>query len=169
VQVLGLLLSDGALRDAVATDPGAALRRAGAREKDLPMLMALPLSDLERQAVVLIRKRFEEARRCIPLTCHRLGPGAWQRFRSHARSRRLDATIPSWVEALDFCRHLESRRTGTVSRREWNRLRFLECGAWFRLRVGWDRLQAPDRALGLQVLVAAGRGRCHDWWLWLGL
>src|SRR5580658_6887219 len=98
---LGRLLRDGALRDALAADPRALVARLGVRASDQPALLQLAPDDLEFQARVLLRKRFDSLRRILPETCARLGDEAWSSFYSYARLEWPSGDDPATLDACE--------------------------------------------------------------------
>lgn len=80
----GRLLRDGALRDAFARNREITVAAMPVREHDRPALAQLNSEDLEFQATVLLRKRFGEVRRHLPLTIERLGDESWTAFHRYA-------------------------------------------------------------------------------------
>jgi len=138
--VLARLLSDGALRDAFAASRKAALEEFSLGEGDQQALENLDPEDLEFQAEILLRKRFDRVRGLIPNTCRELPGEGWSDFIDYARCRWLGGEFAPQNDALAFCRYLRMKRPGTVAGEEENRLVFATSGrrwagfwVWF-----WD-------------------------------
>src|SRR6266404_7131046 len=79
------LLRDGPLRDAYARDPLRTAECLGVPMEDRPELIALRPEDLEFQAEVLLRKRFEAISRLVPQTIANAGARGWLLFSAYAR------------------------------------------------------------------------------------
>lgn len=172
ITALGRLLNDGAQRDAFAEDATAFVQDIGLRESDRAAFVRLAVPDLEFQAQVLLRKRFERVAAALPRTCELLGDVAWPQFLRQARSRSSGETTSagSKGDALAFAVELARRRHPALQRQEFNRARFA-CGAqWFAVHVT-DGVPVshdlPAAKMGVQILLRSPRGRCHEWFAYL--
>lgn len=138
--VLARLLSDGALRDAFATNRKAALEEFSLGEEDQRALENLDPEDLEFQAEILLRKRFDLVLRHLPNTCRKLPGEGRPDFTGYARGRWPGGEFAQQKDALGFCRFLRINRPGVVDAEEENRLVFATSGrrwAWFGT-WSWD-------------------------------
>lgn len=116
-------------------------------------------AELERQANVLIEKRFAAVRSLVPISSadrRRLFDDFSARFwpRGHRRHQ---------ADALAFLRFLQRARL-RVCAREYNRMALRERGGRFRLAAGWIRTRAGWR-VGLHLAMS---GRPREWLMYLG-
>src|ERR1043166_5133871 len=164
---LGRLLRDGVLRDAFAASAAVVVADLGVSESDRQTLAALKVEDLEFQARVLLRKRFESVRRLIPATCASLGEQAWPCFHAYARTFWPDGPRAEIVDAASFCKQLSRTDPNAVCRSEVNRLEFARSKR--RLAVAWvSNLFIEGRSRrGLQILLRHSGGVCREFCLYL--
>lgn len=164
ITALGRLLRDGALRDDYARDPEAVARVLGVGAEDRAAFLALAPVELEAQATVLLRKRFDLARVALPRTLAACGDGAWPEFRRYARTSWPPAERTTARDALGFCRQLQRVRPGVVCARECARMEF----AVGRARIAVTFLRAAPARGGLRpafVIFLRGRGDARREWL----
>ncbi|HEY5704114.1 MAG TPA: hypothetical protein VIS96_00905 [Terrimicrobiaceae bacterium] len=160
-RALGRLLRDGSLRDAFAADPITVARQFSVSDADLRVLVSLPPADLEYQATVLLRKRYDLIRRLLPVTCARLSEAAWPVFREYARSHWPQSAPAELSDARAFCDYLS--RTGNPHapcRSEANRIVFAESDRLFGLYFVPDLPGRRGAHCGIQLLL---RYRKHGW------
>ena len=119
-EALGRLLTDGSLRDQFATDPDAAISSLCEDALVRADLVALKVEELEIQAEVLLRKRFELIRRILPGLVCRLETKAWPLFRQYGRV----CWLPAPHDALRFAEYARSENPGEMGEREINCMRF---------------------------------------------
>jgi len=124
ITAFGRLLRDGALRDAYAISPAAALDHLNVQEAERSALANLNLEDLEAQARVLLRKRFEIVQHLIPQTCSNLADQAWPQFAGYSRSNWPSDPTASAIDAQQFLAHLQQSYPELISTAEENRVRF---------------------------------------------
>lgn len=161
ITALGRMLQDGALRDAFATDPLALARRLGLRECDQSVFLQLVPTDLEFQARVLLRKRFDLVRQSLPRTCEELGNATWLEFQRYARMRWPAGEDHVTQDAFAFCQHLLQTRPASLCPLEWNRVQFVH--GQRRLIVRWVKTMP-----GVQAFLRLPSGRWHEWLVWFG-
>jgi hypothetical protein len=154
------LLRDGSLRDAFTADPSHLAKQFGVSDADLRALASLPSVDLEFQANVLLRKRYDEVRRVLPVTCARLGEGAWPSFKEYARSHWPQRVPMALYDARAFCNYLGTRNPDVLSRSELNRIRFAGSNRLFSLSFVPDMPRGQRTHFGIQLLLRSGR---HGW------
>ncbi len=162
---LARLLSDASLRAEFAADPTFVANRLAGHPDDIAAVVAIDPSELEHQAVGLIRKRAGHVAALLPLT--------WAAM-SNPRTRFDDfAAENSWPEghqrhledAVAFGKWLDRQGDSCLVPSEWNRCRFLI--EHRRLRVCLIRHRSiPLRERGVRFLFRA-RGRIHQWRIWL--
>lgn len=162
ISALGQLLSDGALRDALAADPGAVAARLNLRESDRAALAQLVPADLEFQADVLIRKRLSLVRRIIPETCRSLGAKTWPLFHAYARVHGLARESSAARDAHAFCRDLHHHRHAGLCEAEWNRLQFAFSQSRFALHFIRRRPARWQSPRALQFFLRLGRRRWRE-------
>lgn len=121
---LARLLSDGELRDAFARDPEAVADLLEVSPLDREAFCQLVASDLEAQAEVLLRKRFEGMGGWLGKTCAALPEDGWFAFRTYARPKWSDSPGRTG-DALAFSQALRVQGVRT-ERAEVNRLKFAE-------------------------------------------
>ena len=141
---LARLLREGALRDAFRIDSCGVLTGFALTPRDEQALAGLRYEDLEVQADILLRKRFDAVKRLVPQTCEGAG---WERFRVYARQCWPETPV---ADAAAFC-----EESGCPVPSERNRARFLAGrarGACFWLRRGGGE---PSR---LQIFLRWGKG-----------
>lgn len=124
ITALGRLLRDGDLRDAFAANPPAVAAQINLRRADWPAFLQLVPADLEFQARILLRKRFELLQPLLPETARRLGEHFWPLFLEYARTNWPDGPRAALQDAGKFCAQLKRQPASLVSTSEWNRLRF---------------------------------------------
>lgn len=122
---LGLLLSDGMLRDDFNANPHIVLARLNLRKNDYDAFSKLSPDDLEFQAKILIRKRFVIVQNIVPETFRILGGEAWQQFHAYARANRKTPEQTAHQDAECFCRYLLQIKATCLFKAELNRLRFI--------------------------------------------
>ena len=168
VTALGRLLQSGALRDAFAADAAAVARQIGVRESDRAAFVRLMPVELEAQAVVLLRKRFDLVRGGLPRTCRELDQGAWATFRRYARDSWPKPKNTAADDALGFCEAIRHDRPEALCRIEYHRVRFL-CGkcrwsVWWLDAVPFRQGFRP----GLQIFLRGRNDRWHEWVVFAG-
>ncbi len=168
VTVLGRLLHDGELRDAFAADRDAVAGRMGVRENDRTAFLQLVTSDLEFQARVILRKRFEVIRRLLPCTCERLGDEGWPAFLRYGRTALLAPKNAAAEDAVGFCQHLNHARPEVVWPVEFNRARFAQSPRKFACHFVRAIPSRRNRRPGLQFFVSLHPGSWHEWLVYLG-
>jgi len=124
ITALGRLLRDGNLRDAYAAQPDTVAARLDLRPEDRPAFRQLVPEDVEFQARILLRKRFDLVRRFLPDTERRLGEKAWPLFLDYARVNWPAEPRVVLRDAFQFCQRLREQQPSLVCQSEWNRLRF---------------------------------------------
>ena len=162
ITALGRLLHDGALRDALATNPQAVALQLGIREDDRSALIRLIPEDLEFQARVLLHKRLDAVRRILPETFRQLDGNSWPSFHQYARTNWPTGDDSRVVDAYEFCRHLKQCSPESLCAAEWNRLQFGLSKK--RLALHWVHrpTTAKKNILALQVFLRVRTMRCHE-------
>lgn len=125
ITVLGRVLRDGKLRDEFARDAATFVQQSGLRAEDHVSFLQLDPVELEQQARVLLRKRFDLVRRFSPETCRALGNEAWTEFECYGRSSAPTGKHPAAEDAASFAEHLRTTRPGVVRMSEFVRARFV--------------------------------------------
>ena len=144
ITAFGRLLRDGSLRDAYAAHPVQAVESLNLRSCDRSAMLGLNPWDLEFQAQVLLRKRFEALSNLIPQTCCNLGADAWPVFSRYARVSFLEGDHVTVLDACHFLEYLQQKYSSAISGSEKNRVRFAR-GSW-RFSVHFvSRVMVRDR------------------------
>jgi hypothetical protein len=169
ITALGRLLKDGALRDAFAVDATAVARQMNLAAGELAAFVQLMPAELETQAVVLLRKRFDLVRRGLPRTCRALGREAWAIFQGYARTSWPKLERAAADDARGFCEALLCLRPEALCRVEYHRVRFLCSDRRWEVRlldaVPFRRGFRP----GLHIFLRRGVNRWHEWLLYAGV
>jgi len=124
ITAFGRLLRDASLRHAYASDPLGTAENIGLPIESRSAWLALDPTDLEFQAEVLLRKRFEAVSQLIPQTIANAGARAWPLFAEYARHVWPGGEPVELDDARGFCSHLESLQNGFIQTEERNRVRF---------------------------------------------
>jgi hypothetical protein len=161
ITALGRLLRDGLLRDAFHADPRAVAAQMDLRESDRDAFVRLNPEDLEFQAGVLIRKRFDTVQKFTPETFRRLGCEAWPRFSKYARSYWPAEKDSITKDAYEFCRNLLHGHQEFLCEAEWNRFQFIFGRRRFAVFCVRGILIRHKRRTVLQVFVRSS-ARWHE-------
>lgn len=168
ISAFARLLHSGELRDAFVADRFAVAATLGIEGADRARLLQLDPDELEFQAGVLWRKRFEIVREALPRTVGGLGRNAWSEFARYARPRGPMGPLATAQDCYDFCSYLLATRIGSVDAAEFNRAEF----AWSRRRAAVYWVQdLPIRGIpraGFQFFWSSKR-RAHEWRMAWGL
>jgi hypothetical protein len=159
ITAFGRLLRDGALRDAFAADPDAVVQQIGLQERDRPVFMQLRPADLEFQARILLRKRFEVLRPTLPRTYRNLGGNAWVEFQRYART----GGAAGKDEAIAFCQHLRQVRPEALCLVEVNRCAFVHGPRRVAVHFVLAPIGGDRRRPGVQVFLRRRPDRWHEW------
>lgn len=165
ITALGRVLHDGTLRDAFAHDATAFVKTIDLRESDQASFLRLSPTDLEVQARVLLRKRFDQVRRLLPRTCQALGKSAWEHFVVSVRSSEAYGNDTKVQDAYRFCTHVARVQTSGVCAREFNRCRF----AISRRGVSLHLVKESGRIPAIQLFVRLRGERWREWRIYAGV
>jgi hypothetical protein len=159
ITALGRLLRDGSLRDAYAAQPSQTVDTLGVTQTQRAALLGLKAEDLEFQAQVLLRKRFQTVSALIPLTCSSFGESGWARFMEYARDHWPVGNPMEVLDARDFVQHLREKHGATIDLSETNRIHFAlgtrRISLHFLKRI-WLR-NRERRAVQVFLRLASGR------------
>jgi hypothetical protein len=153
---LARLLRDGPLREAFAADPMLVAPQLDVNDADRLALARLPAADLEAQANVLLRKRYNAVRPALPMACMRLGGEAWPWFREYARAHWPEQVPMALYDAQGFCDYLCTRNPSVLSRCELKKIRFATSGRLFSLSFVPDVPKGQRTNFGIQLLLRSG-------------
>ena len=159
-EALGRLLTDGQLRDDFAVDPDGVVSKLCEDALVRAELVLLKMEDLEVQAEVLLRKRFEVVKRFLPGLITRLETKAWPAFRQYARNQWASAP----QDALGFAEYAGKEDSSKVDPSEMNRLRFAVQSNSL-LKIHWIIIKPSHPAL--QILMRIEKERWREWVLYL--
>lgn len=159
-EALGRLLTDGQLRDFFAVDPHGAIASLCDDAHVRAELIALKIEELEFQAEVLLRKRFDLVKKFLPSLICRLETQAWPLFKDYSRTRWLQAA----EDALGFAEYARTLSPEQIDSREVNRLQFALGRRQF-LKLHWITI-GPSRP-ALQVLFRVGQDSWRELVLFL--
>ena len=96
VTALGRLLRDGNLRAAFTANPQGIANQINLRAHDCLLFVKLIPADLEFQAHILLRKRFELVQQLLPETGRRTGEHFWNLFYEYARTMAVNNNIGTY-------------------------------------------------------------------------
>jgi hypothetical protein len=156
-EVLGLLLRDAELRGRFQQDRAAVVDAFTMASDDREAALQLEPEDLEFQATILLRKRFQALARLLPETIAALGADAWTSFMSMARNYWPRDAIE---DASRFVVWINETRPAAVSLRELVRARF-------ELSARRVMISLVPGKWALQILLR-WRGETREWLLRLG-
>ena len=155
---LARLLRDATLREQFAREPALVAARLQVRADEREQFAALSAEEIEIQATILLRKRFDAVRRLIPVTMEHLGDRAWESFLAHARRFWPEASAMEISDTENFCAHLAATEPSALCPAEMNRLRFHLNRRPVALHFVRElRLRGRTRS-ALQLLIRRGRG-----------
>lgn len=169
ITALARLLRDADLRASFGVNPVAAVGRLGVTDAARETLLQLKPLELESQAQVLLRKRFEAVRLLIPFTCASLNENAWPAFEAYGWTCWPSMPLPELRDANEFCRHLERTFPGAVCASERNRLQFAlgkTCLAFYLVR---DLPIGHRRRYGLQLFIRQKRFSWREHQIYIAL
>jgi hypothetical protein len=160
ITALGRLLRDGSLRDAFAVDSGTVAAQMHLRRTDLSAFLQLIPDELEFQARILLRKRFELTRTLLPETTRRLGDQGWPLFFEYGRANWPAEPRAGLQDAFQFCQRLDQLTPETVRKSERNRLQFALSEK--HLAIHWHLLETV-RGKARPMMQLFYRGRSPMW------
>lgn len=161
IAVLSQLLSDGTLRDAFAADPSGTVAQYDLTENDRRAIRQLSPQDLEVQARILLGKRWDAVRRCLPSTCGRLATEGRELFQQSARKRPRLLADHDLADTIAFCDFLAVMRPLDLDPAERNRVKFLHSNSWITIRPVRSR-RGHGSCRRLQLLIRLSRRRWHE-------
>jgi hypothetical protein len=162
ITAFGRLLRDGAMRDALAANPHDLLAQLNLRERDRAALAQIIPADLEFQARVLLRKRFDMVRRIVPETCRLLGAETWPVFHAYARTHWLAPGQSAAHDAHGFCLHLQHHQPDSLCEAELNRLRFTFSQDRFAFHFIGRKLTRNQTKPAFQIILRFNRQRWRE-------
>ncbi|MEO6567283.1 MAG: hypothetical protein ABIO94_00860 [Opitutaceae bacterium] len=168
ITLLGRVLQDGALRDAFQADANAFVRHSALREEDRTSFVRLVPAELEAQARVLLRKRFDLVRRLLPETCRKMGRDAWFEFERYGRSAAPARAAEVARDAAAFSEHLRATHATALCLPEHNRARFVSAHRRLALHLVSVTPRNRTRRWGVQLLVRQRATRWRELMLFLG-
>lgn len=160
ITALGRLLRDGRLRDAFVGDPATVAAQIHLRRTDLPAFLQLIPDELEFQARILLRKRFELTRTFLPETMRRLDDQGWPLFLEYGRANWPTEPRAGLHDAFQFCQRLDQLTPELVSKSERNRLQFALSNK--HLAIHWHLLETM-RGKARPMMQLFYRGRSPMW------
>ena len=171
VTALGRLLGNAAMREAFAANPQALASELQLREGDRDLFLQLRPAELEFQARVLLRKRFDLVQAVLPRTCANLGTVAWVLFREYGESRPPTRGEPeqSRDDAVGFAEHVRAVRPGALCLLEANRARFSRGRGQAKICFVRARAERGSRQPGLQIFLRRRAGGFDEWQIRFGL
>ena len=155
---LARLLRAAPLREQFARDPASVAEQLQVRATERDAFAALSAEEIEIQAAILLRKRFEAVRRLIPSTMERLGARAWDCFRTHARGHWPEAPAMELCDTQQFCAHLADTQPAALCPVEVNRLLFHRNRRAIAVHYVREFRRGGCTHPALQVLLRHGRG-----------
>ena len=155
---LARLLRDAPLREQFARDPARVAGQLQVRATEQAVFAALSAEDIEIQAAILLRKRFEAVRGLIPATMARLGARAWDCFHAHARGHWPEAPAMAISDTQTFCAHLADTQPAALCPIEMNRLHFHRNRQAIAVHFVREFRVGGRTHAALQVLLRRGRG-----------
>jgi hypothetical protein len=162
ITAFGQLLRDGPLRDAFRREPQRALDLLDLEPSGRTALLAVNPADLEFQAEVLLRKRFESVSRVVPLTITNAGQRAWGWFAEYGRTCWPTGENPGFEDARGFCSYLDGKSPSSVCASERNCLRFAAGTALVAIHMVPDLLLRNRRRHGLQIFLRRSDARWRE-------
>lgn len=165
---LGRLLRDGRLRDDFARAPEAVADALAIDPVERPDFLELAPEELEVQARVLLRKRYDVVKEYLPSTCRQLGQQAWSCFQEFGR-QFWPAGGEGAADAAAFAAFIRQNYPSASHQVELNRWRFAISGR--RIWAGFVRdLDVGDtRKRGMQILIRTAPGVCREFHFYLAL
>lgn len=154
---LARLLQDGELRDLFRRDPQAAADRLGLDPENRRVIIGLSASNLDAQAEVLLRKRFEQVLPFAPETCAKSPESGWHEFRAYARFNWPGEGGGGAIDARDFCRNLLANGKPMFTP-ELSRLEFICGNDPFAVRFIRDYPADGKPRAALQILLRRRNG-----------
>jgi hypothetical protein len=139
------------------------------RRADRAAFLALSLDQVEAQAEALLRKRFHQISKLLPLAMERMGDDAWAHFRRYAEGHWPEGHRRHLEDALEFVRYLKAQEVGELSWRELHRLQFLLSERRVAVHVLWGFAVRGRRRPALQLLVRGGAGRVGEYLTYFSL
>lgn len=137
VDFMARLLSSREWRRRWVADPGGAARDFGLTGQDLVAAVAMDQAQIERQAVLLARKRFHEVARLAPKLFRSLGADAWPLFSDYVETHWPKGHRRHFDDALAFTKFVAVVRRNAVVRGERRQLLRRVHGRWHWL--AWAR------------------------------
>lgn len=151
LSALAQLLHNGKLRDEFAVDSVVVAERLGVQGADRASFLAMPLADLEAQAEVLLRKRFDAVKHLLPLTVMKLNGNGWPLFLRYARDHWPEGEQREESDAAEFCQYCVRENSGPICRSELNRMNFANSKRPFAIHFTTDISIENRRRAGLQI------------------
>lgn len=164
---LARLLTDEFLRCEFARDAARVADSLELREEERTAWMALPPDQVNRQAEVLLTKRFREVSRLIPRTTANLGCEAYSLYRCYATHVWPSGPRRHVLDAVAFCRYLRQRTRDRVCDSEANLAAFSAHRRRLAIRLSRDVLVAGRSRRSVQILFR-WQGRIRQWALYMG-
>jgi hypothetical protein len=169
ITALARLLRDGRLRDAFAVSPQSVAKQMNLRANDWPWLLQLQADDLEFQARVLLRKRFDLVHNLLPETMRRMDEKGWPAFFEFARLNWPEDRSTVLQDAFQVCRRLRRENFASVSHAEWNRLNFALSKRHLSIRGSRRESKVGRSRPMLQVFVRCFSSKSYELDLFLEL
>lgn len=164
VSLLARLLSDGALRQQFIAQRQVFLDSVNLSAGERQMFEQIDTAQLHTQAELLIKKRFREINKIIPLTLRKLGKGAYGLFSEYAEHHWPDSHRRHEQDAASFCAYL-IQSAKTLNQSEWNRMRFVLKRRRWGLGVASDA-RVRGRATVVMQLLLRYKNRPREWRLY---
>lgn len=155
---LARLLRDVELRERFAQAPAAIAEQLRVRATEREAFAALSVEEIEVQARILLRKRFDAVRHLIPATMDRLGATAWKSFLDHARRCWPEPPAMEVHDTRLFCAHLAATQPTVLCRSELNRLHFHLGKQALAMHWVWDLWVRGRPRRAIQMFIRRGQG-----------
>jgi hypothetical protein len=165
ITALGRLLHDEQLLDAFGAQPQEVATHFGLLESDRHAFLSLSVSDLEFQAGILLRKRFDLIKHIIPRTLGTLGERGRPAFLRYARNHWPAGPNKELLDAAGFCRSCEGEDSKFICQREWNRLNFALGRQRFAILFVRDVNIRNRNRKGLQIFVRLKAAHWREFFL----
>lgn len=161
IDVQTRLLSDGELRARFKSNPAITAKELGLDHGELDLAISVDSESLERQAALLIHKRYHHVKQILPWTFQKLAKRAYSQFEEYAGLNWPSGVQYHMHDAEGFLEWLMKNPENLVSRAERNRLLFSRRSKRFALYFVSDFFVRNKWRGGLQIFIRF-HIKCHE-------